>query len=252
MTIDGTVVVVFLLTLARTTAWAATAPVLSARGVASLGRLALALALALFLTPAMASVPVPADLAGFVSAVVVQVGVGLALGFLTGLLLRAVEIAGGLADFASGFSYGAQLDPMSGAQGAAFARLANVSFVALLFVTDGYHAVIRGFVRSYDAIPLGASPALLSDGAGVLGHAMTQLFAAALQVGAPMLGVLFLTDVALGLVARFVPQANVVAVGLPVKALVALAAAGMMLALLPAHLDWLVDGSVRLPYEVVR
>ena len=250
--VDGAVVTAFLLTLARTTAWAATAPVLSARGMASVGRLALALALALFLTPMVGAGALPGDLAAFTTAVTVQVGVGLALGFLTGLLLRAVEVAGGIADYASGFSYGAQLDPVSGAQGAAFARLANVAFVALLFVTDGYHAVIRGFVRSFEAIPLGSAPDLAGDGVGVLGHALTQLFAAALQVGAPMLGVLFLTDVALGLVARFVPQSNVVAVGLPVKAMAALASAGLLLALLPGHLDAIVDGSVRLPYEVLR
>ena len=45
--------------------------------------------------------------------------VGVALGFLTGLLFAAVEVAGALADLASGFSFGAIIDPVSGAQPAA-------------------------------------------------------------------------------------------------------------------------------------
>ena len=63
---------------------------------------------------------------------------------------------------------------------------------------------------------------------------------------------LFLTDVALGFAARFVPQANAMTLALPVKTLVALTAAGATLALLPAHLDRLLEPAVRLPVEVVR
>ncbi len=54
--------------------------------------------------------------------------------------------------------------------------------------------------------------------------------ASALQIAAPLLGVLFLTDVALGLATRFVPQANALSLALPVKTLVALVAAGATLA----------------------
>ncbi len=48
------------------------------------------------------------------------------------------------------------------------------------------------------------------------------MFAAALEVAAPVLIALLITDVAFGVVSRVVPQLNVFAVGFPTKVAVAL------------------------------
>jgi len=242
---------VFLLVLARTGAWVVAAPVVSAKGVSPIGRLALAVALALFVTPLLGSPDVPEDVPGFATAVAAQVAIGLALGWLTALLFVAFEVAGSLADLSGGFSFASILDPLTGHPAAGFSRLFTVCFTALFFVTDAYQVVLGGFVRSFQGIPLDDLPSL-SDGApAALGHAVTQVLLAAFEVAAPLLGVLFLTDVALGFAARFVPQANAMSLALPVKTLVALTTAGATLALLPAHVDRLLDPAVRLPFEVL-
>ena len=243
---------VFLLVLARTTAWAGVVPLFTTRGVAPVARLALAFGLAVFLTPLLPPVTVPEGTAEFALAVGGQVAVGLALGLLTALVLAAVDVAGGMADYASGFSYGAMLDPVNGAQSAAFARLMSVTFLALLLVTDGYQTIFAGFIASFRALPVDHAPSL-ADGAGpLLGAALSGVFVAALQIGAPLLGVLFLTEVALAMAGRFVPQANALVVGLPVKSLVALTAAGAMLAMLPSQIPGLVEPAVRLGGQVLR
>lgn len=242
----------FLLVLARTGAWVVSAPVLSARGMPGVGRLAAAVALALFVTPSLAARQVPDGLGRYVVAALGQVAVGLALGLLTQLLFLAFEVAGGWIDTAGGFAAASILDPLSGQPAAAFSRLFSLVFGALFFVTDTYAKVIGGLVGSFRAWPLDALPSL-SDGAGpALGTAVTQVLANALQIGAPLLGVLFLTDVALGVAARFVPQANTLSLALPVKSLVALAAAGAALSLLPAQLGGLVEPAVQLPFQVLR
>ena len=243
---------VFLLVLARTGAWVVTAPVISAKGMSPIGRLAAAVALALFVTPLMADVKVPTELPAYATAVLAQVAIGLALGMLTSLLFSAFEMAGSLADLSGGFSYAQIVDPLSGQPAAAFSRLFSVCFSAIFFVSDAYQAVLGGFVRSFAGIPLDHLPTLSSGTAGALGHAATQVVLAALEVAAPLLGVLFLTDVALGLAARFVPQANAMALAMPVKTLVALTAAGATLALLPAHAAHLLDPSLQLPFAVLR
>lgn len=242
----------FLLVLARTGAWVVTAPVLSAKGVSSAGRLGLAVALAVFVTPLTPASQVPAELPSYMTAVVAQVVVGLALGMLTNLLFSAFEVAGTVADLAGGFSYASMVDPLTGTPAAAFSRLFALCFSALFFASDAYQVVIGGFVRSFQAIPLDHLPSLSAGAAGALGHAATQVLLSALEVGAPLLGVLFLTDAALGLAARFVPQANAMSLALPVKTLVALSACGATLALLPAHAAQLLEPSLRLPYEVLR
>jgi flagellar biosynthesis protein FliR len=242
----------FLLVLARTGAWVVTAPVISAKGMSPIGRLATALALAIFVTPLMSGVTPPQELPAYATGVLAQVAIGLVLGLLTSLLFSAFEVAGSLADLSGGFSYAQIVDPLSGQPAAAFSRLFTVCFSAIFFVSDAYQVVVGGFVRSFQGIPLDHLPSLSSGTAATLGHAATQVLLSALEVAAPLLGVLFLTDVALGLAARFVPQANAMALAMPVKTLVALTAAGATLALLPAHAAHLLDPSVQLPFEVLR
>jgi flagellar biosynthetic protein FliR len=189
-------------------------------------------------------------MAAYLALVLSNTAIGLALGFLTQMVFTAVEIAGSLADLSSGFSYGQVLDPMSGAFSAAFARLMTVCFGALLFATDAYQVVLRGFASSFRSLPLLELPTLDAAGAGIIAKALTGTMVAALEIGAPLLGVLFLTDVALALASRFVPQANAMSVGIPVKALVSLTAAGAMLTMLPQHLEGLVEPAVLLPGRV--
>ena len=229
-----------------------TAPVLSATGVSSVGRLGLAVALAVFITPMTPAGQVPQDFAPFLVAAAGQVAVGLALGLLTNLLFAAFEVAGTIADLAGGFSYASIVDPLSGQPAAVLSRLFALSFSAVFFASDAYQVVVGGFVRSFQAIPLDHFPTLSAGAAATLGHAATQILLSALEVAAPLLGVLFLTDAALGVAARFVPQANAMALALPVKTLVALSAAGATLALLPAHAAGLLDPSMRLPFAVLR
>lgn len=250
--VSSATISVFLLVLARTGAWVITAPVLSARGMSPIGRLAAAVALAMFVTPLMADEKVPGDLPGWTMAVGGQVAIGLALGWLTNLLFVAFEVAGSLADLTGGFSFATIVDPLSGQPGAAMQRLFTLCFSAIFFVSDAYQVVVGGFVRSFAGLPLDHLPSLSDDTASALGHATTQVIVSALEVAAPLLGVLFLTDVALGFAARFVPQANALALAMPVKTLVALSVAGATLALLPAHAANLLEPAVRLPGEVLR
>ncbi len=250
--VSAATISVFLLVLARTGAWVMTAPVISARGMSPIGRLAAAVALALFVTPLMVDSAVPQQLPAFLTAVLAQVAIGLVLGLLTNLLFAAFEVAGSLADLSGGFSYAQIVDPLSGQPAAAFSRLFTVCFSALFFVTDAYQVVLGGFIDSFKGLPLDHLPSLSAGTAGVLGHAATRVMLSALEIAAPLLGVLFLTDVALGLAARFVPQANAMALAMPVKTLVALTAAGATLALLPAHAARLLDPAMQLPFEVLR
>ena len=64
----------------------------------------------------------------------------------------------------------------------------------------------------------------------------TTVFTAALEVAAPVLVALLITDVAFGIVSRVVPQLNVFAVGFPTKVAVALLVVG---ASLPFTANWI-------------
>ena len=73
--------------------------------------------------------------------------------------------------------------------------------------------------------------------------AFSQSFVIALQMSLPVVGSIFLVDVALGILARTVPQLNVFVVGIPVKIiagfLVLLIVMGMMMQVVTRLFDFL-------------
>lgn len=243
-------VTAFLLVLARTASWSASSPLLSMRALPRFSRLTLALPLTIFLVGPVASGPVPNALPSIVGALAVQIAVGLSLGYLTGVLLYAVEGAGHLADLQSGFSFGALVDPITGNDGAVFSRLASFITVAILFASGAAEQLVGGFAHSFTALPVGNVPHLNHNGAAAIATLLAQTATATMEIAAPLLGAIFLTDVALGLFGRIVPQANVLMVGMSVKALVAIAAVGTLLLLLPGEISGLLGTATRAPTAV--
>jgi flagellar biosynthetic protein FliR len=102
--------------------------------------------------------------------------------------------------------------------------------------------IVSGFLRSYDAIPVTRGVAL-DVNADVLLTAVSQFFLAALEIAAPMIAVLFLADVALGLLTRVAPQLNAFAMGFPIKIFLTLALIGFTFPLLPGIVEGLSDSS---------
>ena len=75
---------------------------------------------------------------------------------------------------------------------------------------------------------------------------------AAVEIAAPLLAALFLTEVALGLLSRAAPQMNVFIMGFPVKILLTLALVGLTLPVLPGAIDSLTTRSVRTGNAVIE
>ena len=83
-------------------------------------------------------------------------------------------------------------------------------------------------MRSFTLAPPLASPDLDAVVAGVLAQA-DDILLVVVQIAAPIIGALLITDVTLGVISRSVPQMNVFIVGLPLKIIVALAGTAILL-----------------------
>ena len=83
-------------------------------------------------------------------------------------------------------------------------------------------------VRSFTLAPPLDSPDLGALIVGVLAQA-DDILLVVVQIGAPIIGALLITDVTLGVISRSVPQMNVFIVGLPLKIIVALAGSAILL-----------------------
>ena len=228
----------FVLVLARVTPLFLVAPLFSARQVPARVRTIVAVALAIGLTPlAMSGQRVPADVLALFGLVLKELLVGLAFALSIALLFAAVASAGALLDMLVGFSFGAIVDPLTGNQSAVLSQLYGLVALAIFVAIDGDAWLIGGLARTFELVPLTAAPDVQALATGVV-EAFTNIFAAALEVAAPVLLAVVITDVAFGVVTRVVPQMNVFAVGFPVKVVVGLLVVG---ASLPFVSGWISD-----------
>jgi len=232
LAIGTTQLVALLLCSLRIAAWLEIAPPLATAGVPRLVRLMLSVAIGFAVSKQTMSHAPAAELAPFLGSAVLQLTIGAALGFLTRMLFSAVEAAGSLIDLSGGFSLASVYDPTMQNNTSIFGRFYGVMASALLFATDAHLIIIAGFLRSFDTLPLDGSISLAHLDR-VLASGATSMFVSALQVAAPLIAVLFLADVALGLLSRISPQLNVFQMSFPLKIMLTLGLVGLSFATMP-------------------
>lgn len=209
----------------RIAAFLVVAPPFAHRAIPGTVKAMLAMGLALVAAPRVIGAAGPdvgtsiaSGTATFIGDLLLQVVIGAALGFLVALVFAAVQSAGNLIDLFGGFQLAQAFDPLSMTNGAQFSRLYTMTALVLLFASDGYHLIIAGLVRTFEALPLG-TPLNLAALASTATSGLTEMFLAALQVAGPLIVVLFLADAGLGLLTRVAPALNAFALGFPLKIL---------------------------------
>lgn len=244
---DPATLVGFLLAMVRTVAWLTTSPPFTRGMVPVRVRLGLGVGLGALLAGSVDASEVPFDTVGLTFAIAYQVIIGVALGFVVQLFFTAFQAAGALIDLSSGFSIGAQFDPLTGNQNATVARLYDLLATVLLFAGGGHVLIVGGFMRSFQAAPL-SGPSLEQIGQ-LLIHGLGTFMVAAIEISFPLIAALLMTEIALALLARAAPQANVLMLGMTVKALVLLTLLGLSLAVLPVAVDELTGKVVRVTFR---
>jgi flagellar biosynthetic protein FliR len=242
----------FILVLARVSPLFVLAPLFSSRTIPPRAKGIAAVAIAVGIAPlATRGHQVPLDALTLGELAVKEVFVGLAFAFAIAALFAALQAAGSLLDTFTGFAFAAIVDPLTGNQSAVIHHIYTMIGVAIFVAIGGDAWVIQGLARTYDTVPLLATPDLGAIVAGA-NSAFVSIFRAAVEVCAPVMIALILTDAAFGLVSRVVPQLNVFAVGFPVKILVGLALLGVTL---PFAAEWFqaeLQASVRAALQTLR
>jgi len=220
------------------------APVFSSRSIPIRSKVALAFFIALAIQASLPDMPVVGFTDPQVVAVVLQqVGVGLAIGFAVRVVFSAVELAGEVVGFQMGLNFAAFFDPAIGAQSSAVARLFGQMTSLLFLVMNGHIMVLVAVHKSFTAFPVD------QNFLQTLTHMKLQrlgadLFASALWISLPMVGMLMFTNLALGIVSRVAPQMNIFAVGFPITLVVGLIGIAVTLPMLDQPFMALMERSI--------
>lgn len=152
----------------------------------------------------------------FLGAIVREVSIGLIIGFAARLLFAGIQIAGQLIDYEMGFGFVNVVDPESRLQIPIMGQFLYIFAIFIFLLIDGHHWLVQAMVKSFQIIPLDGfrySPNIVWGMVKIASY----IFVIGFKVSAPLVMSLFLIDLAYGVIARTVPQANIMIVGFPVK-----------------------------------
>lgn len=225
------------------------APVFGSRHYNTQIRIGTALALTMVAFP---NLPIPShmphDIRGFVLAILTQIVVGLCIGLVSFVIIASAQFGGEMLDIQMGLSVAASMDPSMSGASTLLNRLCFYIAMLLYLIVDGHHQLMIAIYRSFDVVPLTyfrVTGTLIVELIRLTG----EIFVIGVQVASPALAALFITQVALGLLARVAPQMNVFMLSFPLNIAIGLMLLSvglpMIFLLLRHHFDMNFDDMFR-------
>lgn len=223
------------LTLAfvRTIAWVVICPPFSNSAIPAKVKIGLAGAIAFMAAGTLQHDVLPQSNVQVIVQIIIQALIGVVLGYVVSLFVNTVVGAGSLIDLFSGLDLPQAIDPLSQQQTPIFGQFYNLVLMALLFTSGGVLVIVEGFLKSFQAVGTTLPPMTLSSLSQTITGDVATFFAAAVEIAAPVIVVLFGTQILLALLAKAVPQINVFVFGMPLQIVVALIGVGVAIVALP-------------------
>ncbi len=208
----------FLLVVLRLSGLFIIAPVFSHESIPTMIKVGVLLSVSLLLVPTISIATVPLmeshwQLAGLAAK---EVLVGVIIGLVFRLLFMGAKTAGSMVGYQIGFALVSMPDVEEGGQITILGSFWYLVALLIFLSINGHHLVLAACVDSYQAIPPGLVSLSASAGELIIKYS-AYVFIIALKMAAPVMITLFLTDVALGTIAKTIPTMNVFFVGFPVK-----------------------------------
>lgn len=168
-----------------------------------------------------AQVPEPVNSIEFAVLIIKEFIMGYIIGFVMDLFLMVITFAGSIIDFQMGLSMATIYDPQSNAQVAITGGLWNVYFILLFFAVDGHLALIKLFIKSAETVPYG-QVVLGTKVAWAMIEVFIQCIIMAIKFSFPIIAIEFITEIAVGILMKMIPQINVFVVNIQAKLILGL------------------------------
>ena len=208
----------FTLILTRVSAFFLVLPLFSWKSIPVRVKVSMAVLLSVFFST-VTQVGVEAERVCVVEAVLLILNeslYGLALGLIANFLFSAVKLGGRIAERQMGLAMAQVLDPLTGERSQPLSSLLEMIFMILFLSANGHHLLLMTISRSYAAFPVGG-PLRISALVGGVVEAGSVMLVAGLRLSAPMVAAFLLLLVVLAVLARIVPEMNILFVSLPMR-----------------------------------
>jgi len=193
----------------------------------------LALMITIVLFPVVETDPrlFPRGLLATASLIFSELVLGMVIGLVARFFFAAIQLGGQLVGYQMGFSIANVFDPESGTQGSILGQMGYWVAIVFFLLLDGHHILLKALRDSFAVIEVG-SFGFREDMVVRITEASGEMFSMAIRMGAPAIAALLLTSAAFGVVAKVVPQMNILIVAFPLKIVVGLFFFGFSLEIL--------------------
>lgn len=184
-------------------------PVFSGKAIPPQAKVVMAMVVAMLLTPIVAVSPemMPQNAVGFLLYAVSELFAGMTLALMLRLVFAGLQTAAQMAGFQMGLSMANILDPHAGTQSLVVAELVYIASLALFLAVNGHHLILSAVVGSFDSMPIGTLKLSESLFDLVMGLSR-EMFVLSVKLMAPVMAILLFSQAALGILAKMVPQMN--------------------------------------------
>ena len=218
----------FIFILLRVSSIVVIMPILGNRTVPVRVKAGLSLVIAFLLFPFVQLHAPPLEILPLALRMAGEIMIGVTIGLAGRLVFAGVQLAGQLAGFQMGFAIVNVFDPITSTQVSIIAQFQYLLAMLVFLAVDGHHLFLYAIAESYRIVP-----ALGFHFSGELTQAMVEfskdIFIIAIKTGAPVIAMLLMISIGFGLIARTVPQINILIVGFPLKIAVGLISIGLAL-----------------------
>lgn len=211
------------------------APVFSSAAISPRLKAGFVIAMTLLLAPAVAAVPGARPTLDF-TAILGELGVGLVFGLSLSLINEVLVFAGALLGMQFSFSLVNLMDPNSKVETPVLGQMLGWLGVLVVIGAGLDRSLIAGVVRSFCAVPVGRAVIEAKTGSALLFMA-SGIFAAGLQLAAPVIAAALVVEVTIALVVRLSPQLPAMVVSVPLKTMVSYVVLVASLAVWPTWIE---------------
>lgn len=177
--------------------------------------------------------------------------VGITLGFLTRLFFFAVTMTGDLISITVGLNASQQYNPMLGQNGNTIDQFYTTLGTLVFLAVNGHHILLGGLAQSFELIPVNS----MSLNIGVFGEIATfgqNILMMAIKMCAPVMVAILITNLAMGILGRAIPQINVLITSMPVTIMVGLGVVFICLPLLILEMNGIIDVTAGSLFAVMK
>lgn len=206
----------------RLIGFAVLTPLLGRGGIPAMVRTGFAAVLSWFVfSTTQSTANVPGTVLEYVLRLLLELGVGLVLGFIMQITFSVVQVGGELMDNQMGMTMAQIYDAGSQANMTVTASLLNILLVLNFFEENGHYTMMRVILTSEKLVPFG-TVALGADIAEYILEIFGTCMILAVKLAMPVLAAELLGEIAMGILMKAIPQINAFVINMELKVIVGL------------------------------